>query len=271
MKADFLYIGPDKSGSSWLAKLFESSEDVFVPPAKDLYFFDRYYDKGLGWYEKFFANAIPGQLCGEICHDYLFSRKAAERIRNYNSNIRLFCSLRDPVERSFSQYLYIVRSGLIKLPFEEAIRELPRILENSLYGKHLDEYFSLFSRKQVGVFFFEDLVNNPEFYADAICDFLGIEMIRPLPGPERSSALARNAKIAFIIKKFATVARGIGLANLVGRVKSGKIQNLFYRPFGPDEKPVLAEATRSYLIDYFSEDTQKLRKILGVEKLPYEI
>ena len=49
---NLVYIGPDKAGSTWLFGLLNRHPDVFMTPAKDLYFFDRYYDKGIEWYAK---------------------------------------------------------------------------------------------------------------------------------------------------------------------------------------------------------------------------
>ena len=35
---NFIYIGPDKAGSSWLHEVLIRHEQVFMPDAKDLYF-----------------------------------------------------------------------------------------------------------------------------------------------------------------------------------------------------------------------------------------
>ena len=44
-----------------------------MPAAKDLYFFDRYYDRGRDWYLGQFADATAKhQVVGEVCQDYLF-------------------------------------------------------------------------------------------------------------------------------------------------------------------------------------------------------
>ena len=43
---NFIYIGPDKAGSSWLHEMLIGHPEVYLTPAKDLYFFDRYYDRG---------------------------------------------------------------------------------------------------------------------------------------------------------------------------------------------------------------------------------
>ena len=40
MQPNFIFIGTDKSGSTWLYNLFLAADQVYVPDAKDIYFFD---------------------------------------------------------------------------------------------------------------------------------------------------------------------------------------------------------------------------------------
>ncbi len=54
---NFMYIGPDKAGSSWLHEVLLIHPQVYMPVAKDLYFFDRYYDRGMSWYLSQFEGA----------------------------------------------------------------------------------------------------------------------------------------------------------------------------------------------------------------------
>ena len=71
-KPNFIYIGPDKAGSSWLHEVLLRHPQVFLSPAKDLYFFDRYYDRGIAWYLRQFDDAGPEHVVvGEVCQDYL--------------------------------------------------------------------------------------------------------------------------------------------------------------------------------------------------------
>ena len=69
---NFLHIGPGKSGSSWLHETLTLHPEVYLSEAKDLYFFSRYYDRGLDWYRKQFRPARPShRVVGEVCPDYL--------------------------------------------------------------------------------------------------------------------------------------------------------------------------------------------------------
>ena len=60
VKPNFLFIGAAKTGSSWLYEIMLQHPEIFVPRIKDPYFFDRFYEKGLDWYLRLFAQAPPG-------------------------------------------------------------------------------------------------------------------------------------------------------------------------------------------------------------------
>ena len=58
---NFLFIGPDKVGSKWLHQVLLEHPDCFVPIIADPFYFDRYYDRGMGWYTDLFRRR-PGRL-----------------------------------------------------------------------------------------------------------------------------------------------------------------------------------------------------------------
>ena len=172
---DFLYIGPDKSGSSWLFEVLRQHPRCFVPPAKDLYFFDRHYSRGMDWYLRHFGVAPAGCThCGELSHDYLFSAEAAARIARDLPAARLITILREPAERTFSHYLYLLRSGRTRLAFPEALDAFPELIRNSLYGQHLTAWLRVVDRSRLGVFFFDQLQSAPEALGAGILDFIGL-------------------------------------------------------------------------------------------------
>ena len=53
----FLHLGPGKAGSTWVHETLLTHPEVYLTPAKDLYFFSRYYDRGRQWYVNQFADA----------------------------------------------------------------------------------------------------------------------------------------------------------------------------------------------------------------------
>jgi hypothetical protein len=231
---NFLYVGPDKAGSSWLHEMLLKHPDAYLTPAKDLYFFDRYYDRGVEWYASQFRGARGERVVGEVCQDYLFHPEAAARIHATLNPVKIMVSLRDPVERAWSSYLYMRKHGIGPDTFSEALRSRPELLEHGRYATGLDRFLALFPREMVHVALFDDLAVDPQGFLDAVTDFLDLD---PLPlAPEDlaarlPAARARSVRIASVARHGADWVREHDGARLVGSVKrSPLVQRALYRP-----------------------------------------
>lgn len=231
---NFLYVGPDKAGSSWLHEMLLKHPDVYLTPAKDLYFFDRYYDRGLAWYSSQFRDARSEEVVGEVCQDYLFHPEAAARIHATLGPVRIMVCLRDPVERAWSSYLYARKHGIWPDTFGEALRSCPELLEHGRYATGLDRFLQRFPRELVHVALFDDLAVDPQGFIDAVTDFLGLD---PLPLATKDlaarlpAARARSVRAASVARRSADWVREHDGAKLVGTVKrSPLVQRALYRP-----------------------------------------
>lgn len=268
MKPNFLFIGPDKTGSSWLYELLRSHPQCFVPQCKDIYFFDRHYGRGLNWYLSFFTDApADARAVGEISHDYLFSAPAVDRIQHDLPGVKLLTSLRCPAERTFSHYLYLVRSGMTRLPFDEALAKFPELIDNSRYYHHLSRFFDKFAANQIKVLWFEDLQRDPQGYGATCLRFLGLD---PLPEYDyakkiRSASRPRSYWLAKLAKLGANSARAVRLERLVGRVKNGWLAGVLYTPYAPAERPRMSSESRQRLTAVFRDDLLALERLLDVD------
>ncbi|WP_164775259.1 sulfotransferase domain-containing protein [Nocardioides pantholopis] len=231
---NFLYVGPDKAGSSWLHEVLLKHHDVYLTPAKDLYFFDRYYDRGLAWYADQFRDARAERVVGEICQDYLFHPRAAERIHDTLGPVRVMVSLRDPVERAWSSYLYMRKHGIGPDTFAAALRSHPELLEHGRYATGLDRFLQRFPRELVHVALFDDLSADPQSFLDSVTDFLDVARL-PLAARDLAARLpaarARSLRVASVARRGADWVREHDGARLVGRVKrSALVQRALYQP-----------------------------------------
>lgn len=263
---DFLYIGPDKSGSSWLFKMLETHPECFVPACKDIYYFDKYYHRGKGWYESFFKTTENNiKIKGEISHGYLFDRVAAERIYENYPNIKLITTLRNPVERSISHYFYLKSSGLIRTPILEAIKERPGIIKSSLYSEHVKNYLNIFGPDALKINYFDDLVCNPKEFAFDTFDFLGISCLEEINYSQRvrEARKPKNYFLSKILKVAAMRARDLGFTNIVGRIKNSDIVGVLYSPLSSKDKSQIDDEVRLELFKYFEADIVCLEELLG--------
>ena len=72
---NFLYIGAEKAGSSWIYEILREHPQVYVPPAKDIQFFDKNFDKGIEWYLSLFGSGAGQIAIGEVSHDYFLAQE----------------------------------------------------------------------------------------------------------------------------------------------------------------------------------------------------
>jgi hypothetical protein len=247
-KPNFIYIGPDKAGSSWLHEVLLTHPQVFMPEAKDLYFFDRYYDHGPAWYLAHFAPATDEALVGEVCQDYLFHPEAAHRIRECLGTARFMVTLRDPADRAFSSYLYMLKMGERPGTFLEALEGRPELIEHGRYASGLDRFDALFGRDATYVAVFDDLVADPQAFIDGLLTWLGLDpMVLPpeLIDARLPAAKARSVLLARAARAGAVFVRLRNGANVVGKVKrSALVHKVLYKPLNGD-KPEMTDEERA--------------------------
>jgi hypothetical protein len=216
---DFLGVGVQKGGTTTLQKLLEQHPGAFLPAAKELHYFSLHYARGESWYRQQFAAASPGQRNGEITPYYLFHPEASARIQSLLPQVRLVVLLRDPVQRTLSQYFHSRRLKLESLELEQALAAEPQRLAGaaailaeadglhrshqehsyvarSRYEEQLRRLETLFPAEQLLVMRSEDLFEHPEAVWRQLLAFLNLEPISlpPLDNP----ANAGQGEAAFV-------------------------------------------------------------------------
>ncbi|HET8615450.1 MAG TPA: sulfotransferase [Actinomycetales bacterium] len=263
---NFLYIGPDKAGSSWLHEVLLAHPQVFMTPAKDLYFFDRYFDKGVDWYAGHFERAGDEQVVGEVCQDYLFHPEAAERIQKTLESPRFMVTLRDPVDRAFSSYLYMLKMGQQPGSFGEALTSRPELVEHGRYGAGLDRFADRFGDDSIYVSVFDDLQADAAGYVAALLSWMQLdpmELTDELLQARLPASAARSAPIARLARAAADWTREHNGAEVVGRVKrSSLVQRLLYRPL--ERKPEAAPADVARVRELLDDDVRRVEERFGV-------
>ncbi len=116
---DFLGIGAQKCGTTWLHVNLKRHPAVFLPEPKELHFWNRPDGRDLAWYRDVFAGTAPGVLGGEITPAYGFLPIATiEAVRREFPDLRLIYCLRNPIERAWSSALMAL--GRAEMTLDEA-------------------------------------------------------------------------------------------------------------------------------------------------------
>ncbi len=199
---DFLIIGAQKCGTTFLYHLL--CQHPYVEPAatKEVHFFDTNFNKGVEWYRSRFSPPTQKDgrkiLTGESSPYYIYHPHAARRAAQVVPGTRLIALLRNPVDRAYSDYNHKAREGRDSLSFEEAIAaEEERLrgekekmladesyaspsyrkfsyLSRGVYADQLKEWRGYFDEEQLLVLKSEDFFENPQASFEHVLGFLGL-------------------------------------------------------------------------------------------------
>jgi len=211
---DFLCIGAHKAGSTWLYQQLDSHPDFWMPPVKELHYFDqlsrvqraahprRRDERDLQFLERLQSlSAEPGidlenygrlfepkasLLSGDISPNYsTLSKEIIRRVVGYFPNLKVIFLARDPVERVWSHLSMEVHYRQIE-PFDATdINEVNRHLFRR--GMLLRSYPSAVVARwkryvdpgRFRVYFFDDLQSDPTELRRSILRFLGVDPHKP--------------------------------------------------------------------------------------------
>jgi hypothetical protein len=130
----------------------EQNPDFFLKSKKGWHCFDyeKNFNEYLEWYLNFFKAAKTGQIIGEDCVSYLSSKKAPVRILSLIPDIKLIFILRDPVQRTYSQYWHWVKTNRATDTFENTLQfSTGHLIQRSLYREHVERYLKYFRHEQI--------------------------------------------------------------------------------------------------------------------------
>lgn len=190
IKPNFLIIGAAKCGTTTLHHEISKHPDIYISPKKDFKFFDNdeNYKKGLKYYETYFNGNRSETIIGEANSEYIFSEKAAERIKtDLGSDVKLILILRNPVDRSFSEYKHQKKYDRTQKPFAYFLKKenltckedreiFSTIIDRSQYKKHIEKYLAIFPRENIQIVILEKLTNNPS-RINFVFEFLGVNQL----------------------------------------------------------------------------------------------
>lgn len=209
---DFLVIGAHRAGTTWLHRVLRQHPALWLPPVKELHYFDqldadhtwqdekrwrqamrsgrRILDpwhiryllgrRGDEWYANLFRRAQEkGYLTGEITPAYATVDEAVfQRIRRMNPNIALIFVMREPVSRAWSAVNNGFKKGdVTTLTVDYALErsQRPGFVARSAYTETLRRLEAVFPASQIHYRFFDELKDAPERFVSNLLTFLGVD------------------------------------------------------------------------------------------------
>ena len=176
----FLGIGVPRAGTTWLHTLLSGNPEVCLPTQrKEIRFFDRYYERGLDWYESFFCSpeeAPAYGAIGEISPQYVYCEATPGRISAALPEVKLLIMLRHPVDRAYSQFGFVAQRRNYGGSFEDFLATRPNALEYGFYGHYLKRYLRFFDRSRILPLLFEEVMADKRMASERLAAFLGLSV-----------------------------------------------------------------------------------------------
>lgn len=184
---DFLVIGAQKAGTTWLFEQLREHPQIFASRPKELHYFSDIDNHATGWDEYRWRFQRVRRLrpwhraAGEGTPNYLWTAPHGtdvwsapwdettwrhglpDRIADtLGEGVRLIVMLRDPVDRAISAFYHHVAMERVEpdMPFLETARRFG-IVSMGFYAAHLERYLERFPGRQILVLVQEEVAAHP--------------------------------------------------------------------------------------------------------------
>lgn len=263
-----LFVGPQRTGTTWIYEYLRTRGDILLPKGvKETWFFSHFFEKGVSWYASHFKPRKAFSCVAEIDPTLFAHPEAPKRVYQVlGSDVTIICTLRDPVKRSISHYLHARRYGWTNKSLEEAIYELPSIIDESRYAKHLTRWMSVFGRERIFVLFQEELAQSPENFVANLCDIMRIPYV---PIPDRLEKKVNEAvmpRYLAPIRLAHLIVRPLRSRQLYWVMKFAKnlgLNKALWRSLREDDS--LPREAEQILLQELEGEVRALRELLGTE------
>ncbi len=247
---DFLVIGAQKAGTTWLHQNLLCHEEIFVPQKKELHYFNSDLKLSLFGYSDYFSGA-QGKVIGEVTPAYsILPDGDIELVKRILPDVKLVFLMRNPVERAWSQgVMELVARGnrqIEEISFEEWATFLrsPTSFDRGHYSAILARWEKHFHRSSFFTAFFDDIQERPEDVLNGLFAHLGVGAVKEWG--------------AFPVRK--VVAPAVASTGLDGK---GKGQAFAVEETTPELKvstsKLMPDAVRILLTDLYKDSVAELR------------
>lgn len=257
-----LFIGPMKTGTTWVYEYLRDHGQIILPDGvKETFYFDRNYKKGPKWYAKHFSTSSISELPLEVAPSYFHCKEAPGRIHDTLGKVPLIVTLRDPVKRSWSHYLHLLRYGYTDAPLITAVEMFPPVLEASFYSEMLTRWEAVFEKSDIHVLWQEELQENPLGYIEKICNILQISKansLEQLPPKVNEASSPPSSKLAALGRRISSTLRANGLYGPVNLAKNLGLKKFFFGKPGVGKLPQMSIEDEKWLAERLADDYAKL-------------
>ena len=276
---NFFIVGAAKAGTTSLWAALKNHPQVFmagddISGKEPCYFVDGYGVSSLESYLSLFSCYEQQKVIGDASAAHLSAPESAKNIHDFNPDAKILIVLRNPADRAYSLYCWMVQEGYDWVyPFERAVlrerarkhRSIPNHLEHAfrddymyfssgMYYSQVKRYFDLFG-KNVKVIIFEELIANSQTVLKECLEFIGIDYM-PLELPrDNPSTAVLSPKLQWLFRMLDTYKT---------RINYRWPRDYFVEWGKKNERPAkMNSITRTKLLRRYQDDMSSLAKLIN--------
>lgn len=281
MPVDFFCIGAAKCRTTWLANCLDDHPEVAISRVKEPDFFSRRVGvftphdnpshlRDWDWYQSLWDRAPEGARRGDFSVNMLPNGEdAARKVKRYVPDAKFLVSLREPVARTYSQYLHHwgrFRHWGDKLPdtFEEAIF-VDELVWRSRYAAQLAPWLRMFPDSRFHFVLDIDFDADPLAAVQDVYRFLDVDdaFEPPTLGFQVNPTKMRRGVYGALFRA-STVARRFGVGPLIDLAKRLGVERAIDRvDWRTGKKPPMDPRTERAVRRIFAHDLDRLEVMIG--------
>jgi hypothetical protein len=178
---DFLGIGAQKAGTTWIYQHLSRHPQIGFPAGKEVHFWDQHRSNGVDWWLGLFADHPQGQKQGEITPAYAILDPATIReIAALVPDLRVFYSLRNPIARAWSSALMALERAEMTIDEASDIWFIDHFKSEA--SRRRGDYLACITRwrtvipdDRLCIIFFDNIIDNPGGVLAALCHHIGVD------------------------------------------------------------------------------------------------
>ena len=176
---NFIGIGAQKCGTSWLSNTLSEHPKVAFPGKKGVHFWDQHRNRGIEWYTEHFSS--NQYINGDFTPAYGFLPvEVIREIYELMPNLRLFYMIRNPIDRAWSSARMAL--GRSEMLHEEASDQWfvdhfnsKGSISRGDYETCLRQWRSVFPEEQLLLIRYENIITDPVGVGNKCLNHIGLE------------------------------------------------------------------------------------------------
>jgi tetratricopeptide (TPR) repeat protein len=190
---NFIILGSAKCGTTSLFEYLKQHPQILLPHKKEIDFFTKYFHRGKKWYLSHFPPICNGKtnfITGEATTHYFDNFEVDLKIKEMFPNTKLIIMLRNPIDRTISDYYHHLNRGIETRTIPEIVSETRSYLKTttcknlqyrrnefdyiikSIYYPKIKRWLELFSQNQMLILESESFFKDPKNVMIKVFEFL---------------------------------------------------------------------------------------------------